>query len=252
MTKIPSLFTDPVFINGSFYIVFVAFVMNIFEILFFTIVIFPQQTEHLIKYINSIKIFYDYKDNTKPYNKFIYAYKNIISQISYNNSLYEVLKTREKQLNDTINSDLIIYIGFEIFLLLLLLIYILFAKRYQYLDVKLITDIQPESENAVQTPSTSGVLHVLPISISIESNLNLRSIQSNNISNDNSIKSNLSDKMTNNITPVILSASLTILYLVFFQVAMYNYAKSYKYIGSEGQEEIMNMINYKIAMNILY
>ncbi len=99
------------FLEGLFYIIFVALIVTIFELLFFLYVIYPKQYDE----------FYNYVKN----NKVLSIPVNIPSNIT---KYLEIFREREHILINKINNDIIIFICIEIFVIMLLL-YIIYTKK---------------------------------------------------------------------------------------------------------------------------
>jgi len=204
------IYRDVIFWDGIFYVVFVSFIMTIFELVFFSIIIFPNQTYQMIGYIKNI-----HKINSQggDISSTLSIYREILSKLNYNSSLYEVLKEREDILINEINGDAISYISIEIFMLLFVLIFLFFTRKH-----------------------VNNVHNIYYI------------INNNNSRSENN--SNSYEFNRNDMSAVFISSFCTILFLIFFQISMYNYAKQFKYIGANGSEEIFNLINNKILANI--
>jgi hypothetical protein len=98
-------------LEGLFYIIFVALIATIFEILFFIYVIFPKQYEEFNNYIKHTKGQYRLPINIP---------ENITKYI-------EIFNIREHELNNKINTNIIVFVCIEIIVLILIL-YILYSK----------------------------------------------------------------------------------------------------------------------------
>lgn len=116
--KLRFLFDNPVFLKGLFVIFFVAFLLTIFELIFFIYLIEPVESYYIKTFLKSIG-----KQNFRN------DFRNEIrteTTIKY----LKILNERELILNNTINSNSILVIILMIVFLFIFLLYLFYRLKY--------------------------------------------------------------------------------------------------------------------------
>jgi len=150
----------PSFWSGIIYIIIVALIMTIFELVFFTVVAAPGETSSATKYLQSINSGGDNLSHFFPFSPSILGTAS--GQISKQlNDILNVSIAREKKLDTKINNDAVAFICLEMFILILLIIIVWFVLKESipslpadkrgdaYFWQKFSTGIQPSLWSAV-------------------------------------------------------------------------------------------------------
>lgn len=226
--QIDKIYTNTIFIRGIFYILFVASIITLFELVFFTVIIVPQQTQEINVFI---------KELSKNYKNIIFReiyksdenYDPIIEYYKKESEIYVlVAMERENNLILKINNDSIGFITLEIIALFVIMTYIYmhllyitkinyFSKKYKSTEIIVSEQTDPENPSPPVSPAPETI----------------ETVETNE-----------------SIIPTVISAILTIMVLAFFQIFMYNFAKKFKYTGAYGLEEILYIVQNKLRTEI--
>lgn len=135
------LYFGPTFLRGIVYIIAVAILITIFELVFYAVHIAPMENENIkYKINNGNNNFFGSNNNNN--NKIDIVAEELITAVKSKISPYvNTVSERESKLNKKINNDAITFICIEIFILLLI-IFIVYQKLKTYVTSDLKTNIQ--------------------------------------------------------------------------------------------------------------
>ncbi len=133
----------PVFYRGIIYVLTIAIVMLVFEILLFKLIILPENEKFInnnLKKLNSIVKNDEYDQNVDIVSKILEnstAEKNVEDVLNVKSAISDTINKREEDLIGKINTDLIIFMS----LIIILFTFLIFICYYKIRDVQ--KDIMP-------------------------------------------------------------------------------------------------------------
>ena len=139
-TESIQLVNDPTFIKGIFVLIFVAFLLTIFEMVFFKTIIEPLEKFYILKFLSNLK-----------------NIKSLVNKLKPPDPYLKILQKKEEDLNNMINLQNMLFI-------VILIVFLFFILIYLFIRLKKISRKRPDI-GGIGSSILSGLITIFVIGL---------------------------------------------------------------------------------------